>query len=166
MSIEHWLYKITSLHQKVKGLPITQSELDQLDVQKLNHKLYHVLHQNQSYTIEVEEVDIISKKIIIRVNGILHYLQVKDRLDVLIEEMGLDKSSRQVLTDVHAPMPGMVISVDVKTGQSVSKGDTMLVLEAMKMENTIKAPGDAIIKSILIEEGGAVDKGQLLITFE
>ncbi len=166
MSTDNWLYKIASLHQNGDDLLITQADLDQLDIQTIDQNLYHVLHENQSYNIKVDEVDILHKKVTIRVNGILHHLQIKDRLDVLIEEMGLDKSLQQVLSDIHAPMPGMVISVEARIGDSVTKGDTLLVLEAMKMENTIKAPGDAVIKSISVEKGDAVDKGQLLIAFE
>jgi biotin carboxyl carrier protein len=63
-------------------------------------------------------------------------------------------------------MPGMVLSVSVAEGQQVQKGDPLLVLEAMKMENVIKSPGEGTVKSIAVKAGAAVEKNALLIRFE
>jgi len=62
-------------------------------------------------------------------------------------------------------MPGLVLSLKVAEGQAVSAGDPLLVLEAMKMENEIKAPFDAVVQSVHVSAGDAVQKGQLLIGF-
>ena len=72
----------------------------------------------------------------------------------------------QKVTDVKAPMPGLVLGVSVEIGQEVQKGDGLLILEAMKMENVIKSVGEGIVKAIHIEQGKAVEKGQLLIEME
>ncbi|MEZ4891955.1 MAG: acetyl-CoA carboxylase biotin carboxyl carrier protein subunit [Saprospiraceae bacterium] len=64
---------------------------------------------------------------------------------------------------VKAPMPGMVLNILVEPGQQVTKGDSLLILEAMKMENMIKAAGDGVIKAVHVQTGAAVDKGQLLL---
>ena len=63
-------------------------------------------------------------------------------------------------------MPGLVLEVLVKPGQTVKKGDKILVLEAMKMENIIKSPGEGIVKECLAEVGATVEKNQILINFE
>lgn len=63
-------------------------------------------------------------------------------------------------------MPGMILDVMAEVGQKVKEGDNLLVLEAMKMENTIMAPRDAIIKSINIEKGKTVGKNEVLIEME
>ena len=63
-------------------------------------------------------------------------------------------------------MPGLVLEVAVEVGTVVSKGDKVLILEAMKMENVIKAAGDGTVKVIHISKGMAVEKGQLLIEME
>jgi biotin carboxyl carrier protein len=63
-------------------------------------------------------------------------------------------------------MPGLILSVDVKIGQEVKEDDSLLVLEAMKMENVLTSPRDGIIKSISITKGETVNKNQLLIEFE
>ena len=63
---------------------------------------------------------------------------------------------------VTAPMPGTVLDVKVKVGQSVKKGDTICVLEAMKMENDIPAPCDGVIASINVQKGASVNAGEVI----
>lgn len=65
---------------------------------------------------------------------------------------------------VNAPMPGTVVSVKVTQGQSVKKGDTLVILEAMKMENEIAAPQDGTVASINCAKGESVDSGKLLVS--
>ena len=60
-------------------------------------------------------------------------------------------------------MPGLILSVNVEEGQNVLEGETLLILEAMKMENAISAPKDGIIKAIAVKSGGTVEKGALMI---
>lgn len=67
-------------------------------------------------------------------------------------------------TPVNAPMPGTILSVNVNEGQSVKKGDVLVVLEAMKMENEIKAPTDATVSSVAVQKGESVDTGAVLVT--
>ena len=70
------------------------------------------------------------------------------------------------VSDLKAPMPGLVLEVSVEGGQQVSKGDGLLILEAMKMENVIKSPTDGVIKSISVNKGETVEKNQLILNFE
>ncbi len=65
---------------------------------------------------------------------------------------------------VVAPMPGTIVSVNVSEGQSVKKGDVLVVLEAMKMENEIKAPRDGSVTSVAVSKGASVDTGAVLVT--
>lgn len=65
---------------------------------------------------------------------------------------------------VDAPMPGNILDVKVSNGASVKKGDVLMVLEAMKMENDIVAPQDGTVASINVNKGDTVDAGQTLIT--
>ncbi|MEG1583298.1 MAG: biotin/lipoyl-containing protein [Cetobacterium sp.] len=67
-------------------------------------------------------------------------------------------------TKVEAPMQGMVVSIDVTPGTRVKAGDTLLVLEAMKMENPIVAPVDGIVESISVNKGDTVDGGAIIAT--
>ncbi len=67
---------------------------------------------------------------------------------------------------VTAQIAGRVITVKVKTGDTVAKGDVLLLLEAMKMENEIKSPADGIVKDIPVKEGDRVSEGQVLVVVE
>ena len=61
-------------------------------------------------------------------------------------------------------MPGTILAVNVTAGQAVKKGDVLLILEAMKMENEIKAPADCTVATVNVNKGESVDSGQTLVT--
>jgi biotin carboxyl carrier protein len=67
---------------------------------------------------------------------------------------------------LKAPMPGLVVRVQVEAGQQVEAGTPLVVLEAMKMENELKAPGPAFVKAVRVVPGEAVEKGQVLLEFD
>jgi biotin carboxyl carrier protein len=84
----------------------------------------------------------------------------------LLKSLGLDKIAPKKLDVLQAPMPGKVLAIQVKIGEEVEPGNSLLTLEAMKMENVIKAEGIGKVKSIAVETGKTVDKGAVLIRFE
>ena len=67
-------------------------------------------------------------------------------------------------TTITAPMPGTILKVNVTAGQAVKKGDVLMVLEAMKMENEIMAPADGTVSSVNIATGATVESGTVLCT--
>ena len=71
----------------------------------------------------------------------------------------------QKVNDVKAPMPGLILEIKVQPGQEVKKGDPIMILEAMKMENILKSPGDGIVREIKVVEKQNVEKNQILILF-
>jgi biotin carboxyl carrier protein len=84
----------------------------------------------------------------------------------LIREHAHERSIEHARAEIHAPMPAMVVRVEVSEGEAVSAGQGLLVLEAMKMENELRAPRDGIIKAIHARPGNAVEKGALLMLLE
>lgn len=76
------------------------------------------------------------------------------------------KATGQGATKVNAPMPGKILSVKVSTGQAVKKGDVLMILEAMKMENEVVAPSDGTIASIDVTEGSSVEAAAVLATLD
>ena len=65
---------------------------------------------------------------------------------------------------IPSPMPGTILAVNVTAGQAVKSGDVLVILEAMKMENEIKAPADGTVATVNVEKGATVDSGQTLVT--
>lgn len=126
----------------------------------------HILHHNRSVTVRVLEADAAGKKMRLEVDGERFEVELNDRLDQMLEEMGYSSSSSKHIKEIKAPMPGMVINVAVTEGQQVKEGDRILILEAMKMENSIVIHADAVIKRIAVNAGQAVDKGQVLVELE
>jgi len=137
----------------------------QADIAKLGPNIYHIINQHRSYRLEVVAFDHAAKTASIKVNGNTYQVKAKDQFDALLEQLGLSNLNSNKISDIKAPMPGLVLKVLVAEGDEVKKGDNLFVLEAMKMENIIKAPADATIKSIKIKPADKVEKGQLLILF-
>jgi biotin carboxyl carrier protein len=79
--------------------------------------------------------------------------------------MGLDQPKLRKLKEMQAPMPGRVTAIHVQVGQEVKPGTPLLSLEAMKMENVLKAEGIGVVSAISIQQGDVVEKGALLIEF-
>jgi len=138
----------------------------QWDARKQPNGLISILYNGKSFTAIVENVDVKNKELSFRINGQRHTVMVKEPIDQLLSSMGMDLKAMQKVEPVKAPMPGMVLRVLVVPGQRISKGDGMLVLEAMKMENILKASADATVKSIKVNERTAVEKGAILIELE
>ena len=130
-----------------------------------DNKIFMVVN-GQTFTAVLLGMNKAEKQLDIMLNGTKATVQMKEPLDDLLHSMGLDKLASAKVGNIKAPMPGLVLDVAVEPGASVQKGDKVLVLEAMKMENIIKAAGDGIVARILVQKGETVDKNQVLIEFQ
>lgn len=99
----------------------------------------------------------------ILLDGVADRWVVHGLREQLMERMGLEEAGASAAKELRAPMPGKVLEVLVEPGQAVNDGDPMLVLEAMKMENVLRAGGDGAVGNILVSEGEAVEKDAVLI---
>ncbi len=141
-------------------------EARNLDIIPNGDGTYHLLHNGHSYHIEVLASDYASRICTLRIEGAEYTVRIADYYERLVHQLGLTIGGAQKVNDVKAPMPGLVISVLVEPGQSVQKGDPLLILEAMKMENIIKATGEGVVKTVHTQKGQAVEKGHVLLEFE
>ena|SRR6478672_1310037 len=132
---------------------------------KVREGVYHLIKDNASYNLEVVKHIPDEKKLVVKINNATYTLDIKDKYDDLLHSLGLDSLASKKVNDIKAPMPGMVLNILVAEGQEVKKGDPLIVLEAMKMENILKSPTDGTVKKIAITKGVAVEKNQLLIQF-
>lgn len=157
-------YKVTIDNSKT--LDLTSKDVEQLDVSEVDDLKMHVLHHHKSYKVEVTDSDFHQKSYKVKVNNNEYNIHIFNDLDILIKDMGFETGSSRMVNEIKAPMPGLILDINVKDGQEVSEDDTLLILEAMKMENVLTSPRNGIIKSISANKGDAVEKNQLLITFE
>lgn len=165
------MYKATS-DDKIFSISVDngQFEIDgeafPTDIQKIGPGRFHIISNHKTFLVEVISNDNKSKNYKIKVNGTVYPIQVADKMDALLKKMGIDTSSEDRTIDINAPMPGLILEIAVKPGEKVNPGDKLLVLEAMKMENIIKSPGEAVIDQVKVNVGESVEFGQTLMNFE
>ena len=136
-----------------------------MDIVKLGN-IYHVIHNHESYKIKMVRFEKENKTCIIQVNNNEYVVSVENRFDLILHHLGIDNINNNKVNNLKAPMPGLVLSIMVEPGDSVKKGEGLMVLEAMKMENIVRAPADGIVKTIDVKKTDAVVKNQILIRFE
>jgi biotin carboxyl carrier protein len=137
-----------------------------LDIRWQPNGIISILYNGKSFSGFLENVDTAAKEITVSINGQSRKIAIKEPIDQLLSSMGMDMKVAKKMESIKAPMPGMVLKLLVEPGQAIEKGDGLLILEAMKMENVLKAPGAAIVKSIKVNERTAVEKGAVLIELE
>jgi len=106
--------------------------------------------------------------LIISFDGFSYEIKISNETKKLLEKFILNSksSAKNSINKIKAPMPGMVVKVLVEEGQEVEKGDQLIIVEAMKMENALKSPSYCKIKSLKVKEGQAVEKDAVLIELE
>ncbi len=144
-------------------LSLDQLENGPLDFVRIDQRNFHILYNEKRFLAELVDHQPQNKRFVIKVNGSQYEVDLADRYDRIINTLGLHKYSTQQVGDVKAPMPGLVLEIQVEEGQTVEADQPLLILEAMKMENVLKAPGAGVVKSVKVEKGAAVDKNQVLI---
>ena len=136
------------------------------DAVETGKRSWNLLLDNKSYNIQLVSFDGDSKEMVLDKNGEEFSLKVKDALDGLLMKMGMSGPGSSKMTNVKAPMPGLVLKVIATVGQEVNEGDPLIILEAMKMENIIKATGTGVVGKILVNNQDTVDKNQVIIEMQ
>lgn len=152
-----------SIEEKNGDLTLNGSNKN-LDVVKISKNEYSIIKDNQSFNVKIISQE--GKNIQLLVNGNEYEVSIKSDLDLLLDKMGISAANNTIANDLKSPMPGLVLDIKVEVGQEVAEGDSIIVLEAMKMENVLKAPANVKIKSIGVEKGKNVEKNAILVEFE
>lgn len=158
--------------QKQKSISIRKGEIAvdgkvfDADVSRISDKEFHIIRNLRSYNVVVTGINRKEKTVTMMVNGTKYHAALKDRLDDLLRSMGMDKAITQKISEVKAPMPGLVLRVMAEAGKVIKKGEPILVLEAMKMENILKSSADAVVKKVSVVKGDKVEKNQVLVVME
>ncbi|ASS47249.1 MAG: hypothetical protein A3D31_15500 [Candidatus Fluviicola riflensis] len=145
---------------------VSSTTNDVVRLQWENATFFSLEHNGKTYNGEVISNRMEEGLLTVKLNHRVFDIRKSGPLDELIASMGLDVPKVRKLKQLKAPMPGRVVGIAVSVGTEVSVGEPLLTLEAMKMENVLKAEGVGVVKSISIEVNQVVDKGSLLIEFE
>ena len=140
------------------GGVLVNGEARDVDFLNLGGSLFSVITENRSFEAVIDDDN---DKIAVMMTGRLFETQVLDERAMLMMQRrgGQVSASGEVL----APMPGLIVEVTTEQGAVVSQGDTLIILESMKMQNELKSPADGVVSAVLVESGQAVDKSDLLL---
>ena len=144
----------------------TKDEIDKADLVELSPVSFNLIKDHCCSNAKLLEANATAKRLTIEIEGETFDIEIKDELDQVLEQMGFGKASIKQVKEIKAPMPGLVLEIAVTDGQEVKEGDKLLILEAMKMENSIMIQTNAIIKKVSVSAGQAVEKGQVLVELE
>ena len=143
------------------GTVSLNGEKIEAEVTKISPHGVAIFFKGKSYFVTVTKNDL---KYDVLVNGNLIRITTEDSRKQLAAKV-LGGTKRSVTdTEVRSPMPGMVIRCEVQEGADIKPGDGLLILEAMKMENEIRANVGGVIKRLFVKERQIVEKGELLLT--
>jgi len=92
--------------------------------------------------------------------------QFEDQRQRLLRSFGAQSEERRIALSVKAPMPGLIVKIETKVGDMVKRGQGVMVVEAMKMENEVRAPSDGTVREIRVRERQTVEKGEVLVVIE
>lgn len=142
---------------------LVNGEPQSWDLVQLADGYFHILYKHKSYRAEIIKTDPETKSFTIKINGTLYQVNLKNKFDLLLEKMGMNNAAGSKVNSIKAPMPGLIIDLKIKAGDTVKSGDALLILEAMKMENILKSPGEGVVKNVKVKKGDSVEKGQVLV---
>ena len=161
----HYKYYATVLGERYEieideeGVRVN-GELYDIDFHELPEtNMLSLIINNRSLEAAVEQQE---ESMTVLIKGELYEVEVQDeRAFRLAQARGITKKVSGV-AEIKSPMPGTIIAVPVTQGDTVAKGDKIIILESMKMENELRAPRDGVVTAVKVEAGASVEKGQVL----
>ena len=135
------------------------------DLIKTGINSWHLLLNGESFRILLIDQDQNTKTYDLEINGVRIRTQAITPLDKLLGAMGMNSATTQKATQLKSPMPGLVKSVLVQVGQTVEAGEPLIILEAMKMENVLRAERDGTVKKIHAAAGATLAVDALILEF-
>ena len=145
-----------------RGVSFDGEPLDVV-VNDLGKCSYHFIYDNKSYRVSVVQKN---GGFLASVNGKSVAVEDVPRLKELMAKIGVQNMAADHSTELKAPMPGKILKVLTEKGENINKSQSLIVLEAMKMENVLKSPIGAQVSEINVKAGDTVEKDQILVTFE
>ncbi|HQW11357.1 MAG TPA: acetyl-CoA carboxylase biotin carboxyl carrier protein subunit [Saprospiraceae bacterium] len=154
-----------SIINNSKIIEVTENDLSEITLNKEGNQVILRL-KGQNINAKILKEDHLHKEYEIEINKKIYHVRLESKLEADIHSIKMMEKPKSLTNEVKSPMPGLVLKISVNEGDIVHQGQTLLILEAMKMENLIKSPVEGTIKKINIGVGEAVEKGHSLISFE
>lgn len=151
---------------KVEGHEFDLQKLSSLSLLEEKDSQMKVRFKNEVFEVRLINEDYQAKKFDFKINGFPIQVTLLNELEQTIEELGLNKRKQVIVNHIVAPMPGLVLDIQVNVGQTIGQGEKLLILEAMKMENVIQSSSGGVIKTISVKPGDKVEKGQILVELD
>ena len=162
---------IVTVNSKKKNVKLSDNSFVIVDNKEYKQELYPLSGNtwllkldNKIYEISASQID--HERYSISIEGRNLEILIRTSLQEKAAKLSELKGITTHKMDTKAPMPGMVIKIKKNIGDNVSQGESIMILEAMKMENDLRAQVSGKIKSISVKEGMAVEKGNILFTIE
>jgi biotin carboxyl carrier protein len=142
------------------GSLLVNGEKREVDFHALGPSMYSILDEHMSYELTIEERE---DEIEVLMHGRLFGVKVMDERAQLLASRsgGLGTESGEIT--IKSPMPGLIVAVKVEVGQEVTAGQTLVILESMKMQNELKAPRDGVVQSVNVQPGQSVEQNKPLV---
>ncbi len=162
---------VVTLNNKKKTVSLSGNSHILIDDQKIEYEL--ILLNSHTYLLKINDrffeisVDKTGNgKYSLLIDGHKYETIIRSALQEKVSQLLQQKDPIHMKTEVKAPMPGMVLKIKKNISDKVAQGETILILEAMKMENDLRSPRSGILSEIMAKEGSAVEKGTVLFTIE
>ncbi|MDI9356944.1 MAG: hypothetical protein QM536_07995 [Chitinophagaceae bacterium] len=136
------------------------------DIVEVKPNLFHIIQDSLCYNVEIIKANADNTLVTMKINGIVFEAEIKDFYASFLKKYNIFIPATKHSANLVSPMYGLLGKILVEKGQKVEKGDPLVVIEAMKMENVIKAEETKRVQEIKIKAGENVEKNQVLIIFE
>ncbi len=165
--MNEYFVKVNGNKKKVRLTSNGEIFLDEIkydiNLTRVGNNFYHMMLNNEVYEITSREL---KDKYEVIIDGNYYETLVKTNLEMMADEYLSKKEKTSRHDEIKAPMPGLLLKIKKKEGDSVESGETVAVLEAMKMENNIRSSATGIVKQILLKEGNSVEKNEVILIIE
>jgi acetyl/propionyl-CoA carboxylase alpha subunit len=151
-------YKVT----KEKDHYLIDDQETRARVKRIGKDQYLIRYGNKLFRAHVKRS---GNLIRITINQRLYELKIQSENEMMLEKLGISTNSTKTVDTLKAPMPGLVIDILAKEGMHVKKGQPLLILKAMKMENIMRASHDGTVKRILVDKNQKVEKDAAMLQF-
>lgn len=159
---------ITGILNSNTPLDLNKSSLEKYEILEINYsnKEIILLKDQKKFKCKLLKYNYKDQFYVVKVNGNISTIRIIKPAEKTAEKIGINKNTSLNVNTLKAPMPGLILEILVTKSVTVKKGDPIIILEAMKMENILTSPIDGVIKNIEVKAQQTVEKNNVLISFE